>query len=255
MKQVVFIADDLGLCEAANLAIVRAHESGVLTGASLMTGQPGTAHALELVRRVPDLRIGWHLHLCDSRPLTCPRWPWGHSPWRAGLLLAATPANRRFLAAELAAQWHAFAATGLPCAFVNGHHHLHVHPYVLRLLRDLLPSDFDGWVRGFGVRLFGPPVPPGVRLARLAAPLARRGLDRFGFRLARTLWGLDRPFSMRAAEVRAAIGQVDDGLHEFLFHPRRCEGDADLDALIELRSHANRSAVSAGVPAAPAVIP
>ena len=81
----VFIADDFGLDEATNLAILRAHCAGALHGASLMLGQPGTDHAVALAREHPTLLIGWHLHLCDSRPATRSAWPWGASPGRAGL--------------------------------------------------------------------------------------------------------------------------------------------------------------------------
>ena len=69
-KKIDFIADDLGWDELANLAIERSHREGVLTGASLMLGQPGSVHALEIIRRNPALQIGWHFHACDSQPFT-----------------------------------------------------------------------------------------------------------------------------------------------------------------------------------------
>jgi predicted glycoside hydrolase/deacetylase ChbG (UPF0249 family) len=233
MQQVAFIADDFGATEAVNHAIVRAHCDGVLTGTSLMLGQAATAHAVALARETPTLQIGWHVQLCDARPLTRAAWPWPDSPLRAGLALGRA-AHRDFLAAELAAQWEAFRATGLRCAFVNGHHHLHVHPAVLRELRRLLPADYAGWVRGFGVRLFGRPTPVSAQLAALVAPLARRGLARSGFRLSDSLWGLDRLHAMQAAEIRAALTKLPPGFHEFIFHPRS-EEDADCSALVELR--------------------
>lgn len=233
MMQAVFIADDFGLSCAVNRAIVRAHTHGVLTGASLMTGAPATAEAVALARSHSTLAVGWHVQLCDSCPLTRGSWPWPNTPFRAGLALSLGR-HREFLAAELAAQWEVFRSSGLRCAFVNGHHHLHVHPAVLRELRRLLPGDFSGWVRGFDVRLFGRPTPISAQLAVLVAPLARRALARSGFRLSRTLWGLDRLHAMQAAEVRAVLNKLPPGLHEFVFHPRS-EGDTDCRALEELR--------------------
>lgn len=237
MPQAVFIADDFGLSESVNLAIVRAHTHGALTGASLMPGGSAFTHAVTLARAHPTLAVGWHVQLCDSRLLTRASWPWPDTPLRAGLALG-WGRHRDFLVAELAAQWQAFAATGLTCAFVNGHHHLHVHPAVLRELRRLLPAEFAGWVRGFGVRLFGRPTPGSAQLAALVAPLARRGLARSGFQLTETLWGLDRLHAMQAKEIRAALARLPDGRHEFVFHPRRLEGDLDLTALLELRPSA-----------------
>jgi hypothetical protein len=241
MRQLAFIADDFGLSEDINLAIVRAHAQGALSGASLMPGQPATAHAVALARQHPTLEIGWHLHLCDSVPVTCAAWPWSDSPWRAGLRLGATMARRQRLAEELAAQWRLFQATGLRCAFVNSHHHLHVHPVVLRELRRLWPAGFGGWVRGFRLRWFGSGSCLRTRGLWLAAPLARRALRQSGFRLSDTLWGLDRTFTMQAREVRAAMAGLTEGLHEFIFHPRAPQGDADLAALLELRAQPTES--------------
>ena len=52
-----FTADDLGLDEQTNLAIEQDHQRGVLTAASLMLGQPGTAHAVEIARRIPHCKL------------------------------------------------------------------------------------------------------------------------------------------------------------------------------------------------------
>lgn len=133
-KQLAFVADDFGLNAGINGAVLRAHREGALTGASLMMGQPGTAEAVEMARSLPTLDIGWHLHLCDSKPLTMPSWPWDRSPVRAGVQMVLLPSCRRRVRREIAHQWQAFLRTGLPCRFVNAHHHLHLHPWVAREL-------------------------------------------------------------------------------------------------------------------------
>ena len=236
MCNTVFIADDFGLNEATNLAIVRAHREGALHGASLMLGQPGTAQAVTLAREHPALRIGWHLHLCDSLPVTQAAWPWGASSARAGLAIGLLPGARRLMRAEVREQWRRFAATGLACEFVNAHHHLHVHPAVLREIKSVLPADFSGWLRGFNVRCFDDRPNATGRFARLLGPLVRRWLRRGRrLRMSDTLWGLDRLFQMRSGEVRSAMRTLPSGCHEFVFHPRGTVPDADLEALFQLR--------------------
>src|SRR2546425_3713684 len=116
--EIVFIADDFGLDADANRAIVRAHREGVLQGAALMMGQPGTDDAIALARENPALAVGWHLHLCHSQPVTCAAWPWGDSPTRAGWTIGLSSRARALMRQEVAAQWEMFRATGLPCAFV-----------------------------------------------------------------------------------------------------------------------------------------
>jgi predicted glycoside hydrolase/deacetylase ChbG (UPF0249 family) len=209
-REVFFVADDFGLDAQANAAIIAAHLAGALHGASLMMGQAATDEAVALARAHPTLQVGWHLHLCDSRPVSCPAWPWGDSYTRAGWAIGLWPRARALMRREVSAQWEQFEATGLRCAFVNSHHHLHAHPMVYAALLEVLPAGFDGWIRrgGWGRRC--------------------------RFRVSDTLWGVHRTYRMQASEVRAAMAGLPAGLHEFLFHPRRTEDDRDFAALMEL---------------------
>jgi hypothetical protein len=231
-REILFIADDLGLSEEVDEAILHAHRHGVLQGAALMMGQPGTDHAVRRAREHPTLQIGWHLHLTDSRPCTRPAWPWGSSPAAAGLAIGLWPPARRLAAREIHHQWRSFRSTGLPCRFVNAHHHLHFHPFVRKALLEVLPDDFTGWMRWGRVRFFPPGrLPLGYRWleTRIVAP----GRRRIPFALSDTLWGVDRTFAMEAREVARVLVELGDGRHEFLFHPRRV-GDADSRCLVEL---------------------
>ena len=233
-KILEFTADDLGLDEQTNQAIEQAYRQGVLTAASFMLGQPGSAHALEIIRRNPHLKIGWHFHACDSQPLTCRRWPWGNSPARAGVTLAISPAARALIRRELQTQWNGFVATGIPCRFINGHHHLHIHPFIAREMYQVVAPTFNGWVRGFKVNFFAAD-PRG----NLAYRLVRHGAENWlkawpSDRRTDSLWGLDRTFRMKASEVAQVLPNLPDGHHEFLFHPRH-DNDRDQRALLELK--------------------
>jgi predicted glycoside hydrolase/deacetylase ChbG (UPF0249 family) len=233
-KTIVFTADDLGLDESANLAIERAHRHGALTAASLMMGQPGSVHALDIIRRNPELQIGWHFHACDSQPLTCRRWPWGNSPALAGMALAVSPAARALIRRELLTQWNQFTATGVACRFINGHHHLHIHPFIAREMRQVVSASFIGWVRGFEVNFFAA-APRGSMAHRLLRRCSANWLKAWpADQRTDSLWGLDRTFCMNASEVVQVLPTLPDGHHEFLFHPRR-DNDADQRALLELK--------------------
>ena len=233
-KRIVFIADDFGMSPEINAAIVRAHVQGALHGACLMMGQAGTEEAVELARRHPSLQIGWHLHLNDSRPMTVDRWPWDASPARAGLAMAVSPAARNLASREIEAQWRALRDTGLECRFVNTHHHLHWHPFVRRRIVDSISIDpaFDGWMRWGRPCFFGSGSFGYALVERLLQAPSRRHL---GVRMSDTLWGLGRTFAMDADEVEAVLTTLGPGLHEFMFHPRPGEADADTACLIELR--------------------
>jgi hypothetical protein len=42
---------------------------------------------------------------------------------------------------------------------------------------------------------------------------------------------------MKAREILGVLPSLGEGIHEFMFHPRRLEGDPDTQALLELRNH------------------
>jgi hypothetical protein len=233
-KEVLFIADDFGMSNEINDAILYSHVSGELSGAALMMAQPGTESAVELARTHPTLQVGWHLHLNDSIPAAIEKWPWGASPTAAGFIIGLSSRARNLMRCEVKRQWDLFQATGLPCRFINSHHHLHAHPFVYQALLETVGPDFKGWIR-----LGKPGAFDRTALSLLWSSLGFVYLERRR-RLSRwpssdTLWGLDRVFRMNAREVAAAIATLPDGFHEFLFHPRS-RSCPDTLCLLELRA-------------------
>src|SRR5947209_7531110 len=108
-----------------------------------MVAAPATADAVRRARALPRLRVGLHLvtiegpavlarsaipHLIDARG-------WFPSDqFRLGCRYFFSAAARRQLAAEIRAQYEAFAATGLELDHLDAHKHMHLHPVVGRLL-------------------------------------------------------------------------------------------------------------------------
>ena len=144
---VVIAADDFGLSAEVNDAVERAHCHGVLSAASLMVAEPFAVEAVALAKRLPSLRVGLHLSLVEGRPQLAPdRVPDLIDPQtgrlrtdmaRLGLDLALHLHVRKQMAAEIAAQFAAFAATGLKLDHVNAHKHFHVHPIVAHLVLSI----------------------------------------------------------------------------------------------------------------------
>src|SRR3954454_4120374 len=123
MKQLIVTADDFGREAAVNEAVEEAHRNGILSTASLMVAGPAAADAVARARRLPGLRVGLHLVLIEAWPMLPPEqvpdlvgatsrcridMP------RLGLEIALRRGVRRRLQAEIAAQFAAYAAPGLP---------------------------------------------------------------------------------------------------------------------------------------------
>ena len=149
LNHLIITADDFGLSEHVNAAVEEAHRRGVLSAASLMVGAPAAADAVERARRLPNLRVGLHVVLVDGDPVS----ERAHIPAlvdrsgrlrndlpRYGAALAMSPAARRQAAKEIAAQFEAFRATGLPLDHVNAHRHFHLHPVVAASIMTHRPA-------------------------------------------------------------------------------------------------------------------
>ncbi len=143
MKRFIVSADDFGLSESVNEAVERAHRDGILASASLMVAGPAAADAVRRARALPRLRVGLHLVVIEGPAVLPPalvpallnthgQFPSGQL--RLGMRYFVSARVRRQLAAEIRAQFSAFAATGLPLDHANAHKHMHLHPTVGRLL-------------------------------------------------------------------------------------------------------------------------
>lgn len=232
-REIFFTADDFGLDSETNAAIIYAHQKGILHGTALMMGQPGTEEAVKLARENPMLEIGFHLHLNDSQPLTIEKWPWKQSPAKAGFTVAFSLNARELVRHEIEQQWKAFQSTGLTCAFVNTHHHLHTHPFIYSSLLRTISPKFKGWMRLGDVKKFGPTSQMTSSIINFIFKAYRNHCP---FRTSDTLWGIDRTFRMNSQEIAEVISKLPGGFHEFIFHPRKIRDDLDTACLLALRS-------------------
>jgi hopanoid biosynthesis associated protein HpnK len=138
-RQLIVNADDFGISEAVNEAIIRAHRHGVLTSASLMVTGEAAAQAVRLAKENPGLAVGIHLVAVMGRSvlpqseiptLVDAAQNFSNNPTAAGLKYFFSPQSRREIRREIAAQFAKFHETGLRLSHVDGHLHLHVHPVI-----------------------------------------------------------------------------------------------------------------------------
>jgi chitin disaccharide deacetylase len=117
-KRLIITADDFGLTEGVNKAIIRAHREGVVTSASLMINGGAVDSAVAFARQNPSLDIGLHLNLTNE-------------PFAFALRPGAGIEKKIRQQIEMALK------TGLTISHVDGHKHVHVIPAVSKLLRQV----------------------------------------------------------------------------------------------------------------------
>ena len=247
-KFLIVTADDFGLHEGVNEAVHQAAHAGTLTAASLMVSAPAAADAVRRARALPRLRVGLHLTLADGRAElpheaipdlvdTAGRFGNGEAPRglaHEGLRWFARPAVRSQLAAEIRAQFRAFARTGLLLDHVNAHKHLHLHPTVLALILEIgrefgmravrLPAE----PRWFARRAGNGAVSSALGAAGLAPWLAlmRRRLDAAGLEHNDQVFGIASSGAMDEMALLAILERLPPGATEIYLHPATCSGEA-----------------------------
>jgi predicted glycoside hydrolase/deacetylase ChbG (UPF0249 family) len=219
-RRAIFSADDFGLSVAVNEGIERAHRDGILSTASLMVAGDAAADAVRRARAMPNLRVGLHLVTVEG-PAVLPsgeiatllneEGEFPSDQLRLGLRYAFSRTARLQLAREVAAQYRAYAATGLPLDHANAHKHMHLHPTVGRLLfqaRALL-----GWTQ-----------------------MLRHQARRAGLLTNDHAFGIAWSGGMTEERLLRLIPALPRGLSEIYFHPA-ARRDPLLDRLMPSYAH------------------
>jgi hopanoid biosynthesis associated protein HpnK len=246
-RSVVFSADDFGLSLAVNEAIERAFREGVLRRTSLMVAAPAAEDAVARARRNPGLRVGLHLVLVDGDAMVRPSalldasGRFGKDQVRRGFHYFFRRTMRRHLAAEITAQFEAFAATGLVLSHADAHKHMHLHPTVAAMLIKI--------GRRYGLSALRVPAEPRATLVACGiqpgagawllyqwARVLRAQARRAGLTTEDHVFGLAWSGHMTRERVRRLVMNLPTGSSEIYFHPAT-RRDAALTALMPDYDH------------------
>jgi hopanoid biosynthesis associated protein HpnK len=232
VKKLIVTADDFGAAREVNDAVEAAHKNGVLTAASLMVSAPAAADAVARAKATPSLRVGLHLVLVEGRPVLPParvsRLVDSDGYFRNDMALSGaemffSPIARKQLAAEIEAQFEAFAATGLPLDHVNAHKHFHLHPAIAALVVDV--------GKRFGLKSARVPYEPASVLNRAEkgsahasittpfAALLRRKFRKAGLQVPDAVFGLAWTGALTRERLSRLIDHLPSGLSEIYCHP------------------------------------
>jgi hopanoid biosynthesis associated protein HpnK len=199
-----------------------------------MVGGAAAADAVERARRLPNLRVGLHVVLTDGAPVS----PRGKVPGLVdaegnfrndlplyGAQITFDPSVKRQIEREIAAQFQAYRATGLPLDHVDGHRHFQLHPVIARAVIVI--------GRRYGMKALRVPlepwqtiaeIDPGTqrRLGRIVAPWAgwlHRRVRAAGLVTADAVFGLAWSGAMTKERVAALLCRLPPGVVEIYLHP------------------------------------
>ncbi len=196
--------------------------------------------AVARARRMPKLRTGLHLVLVEGAPALPPEQlpdlvdgsgRFRTDMARLGFDIFTKPAARAQLAAEVDAQFAAYAATGLPLDHVNAHKHFHLHPTSAGTIIAV--------GRRYGMKAMRVPVEPRNVISRIErtpaglswltgpyAALLGRAARRAGLKTPDAVFGLAWSGALTAARVAGVLQRLPEGLSEIYAHPGTAGGFA-----------------------------
>jgi hopanoid biosynthesis associated protein HpnK len=216
-----------------NDAVEQAHVHGVLTQASLMVAAPAAPDAVARARCLPSLNVGLHLVVIDGDSLlghaklphiTTPDGKFRRHQLALGIQYFFSPAARRELAAEIAAQFAAYAATGLNLHHADAHKHMQLHPTVARLMiaagkrhcltRIRVPAEPPAILKACGARTTF-----ADQALYLWTRLLRHQTRRAGLASTDHVFGLKWSGHMTRERVTKLLRHLPPGSSEIYFHP------------------------------------
>lgn len=221
MKRLIINADDFGLTDGVNRAIITGHEAGVITSTTLLAGAAAAAGAAALAAAHPRLGVGLHLNLTAGQPVagaaSVPSLVdrMGDFPGIPGMLwrLSAGRAKSGELEAEIAAQINRCREMGVDPTHIDSHHHLHAHPRLRRLMARVCRAQGIDKARGYHMALRSPKSLCIRMASALPAGEGLRAPDRFAG--IEAMGGAD----MAAFLERELAAAGPDGALEFMCHP------------------------------------
>jgi hopanoid biosynthesis associated protein HpnK len=142
MIRLIINADDFGLTERINDAIVEGHRKGIVTSTTLMANGPAFDNAAERAKTERKLGIGIHLNLSEGTPLTDPSQlsclinetgVFYLSPVQMLRKLMLPGMSLGKVEMELRAQIEKVLNAGIEVTHLDGHKHFHFLPQFLHI--------------------------------------------------------------------------------------------------------------------------
>lgn len=243
MKKVIVNADDFGLTEGVNRAIIEGHRNGIITSTTLMANGTAFDSAVAASLAAPNLGVGVHLNLTQGRPVRpasrvpslvnsegcfCP------SPGIVAWRILTRKITAKDVENEFRSQIEKIASAGIRITHLDSHKHVHLLPPILRVVLKLAREYGIGCVRcplepassAMGPFQSGrkgrPRMAKQYLLGRVLSALAARQVPkaaRAGVCQPDHFYGLSQTGFLDAAILEQILRLLPDGTSEIMCHP------------------------------------
>jgi hopanoid biosynthesis associated protein HpnK len=249
MKRLIVNADDFGLTEGVNRAIIESHVSGIVTSTSILANGTAFEPAVAAAKGHPNLSVGVHLNLTEGWPVSVPsKVPSllnSEEVFVSGALKQAERilrgrASLKEIEEELRSQIQKVKAAGIRITHLDGHQHLHLLPRVLDIVIKLAhefeisaircsresyvgvlhlmcrnksssPAVLQQFLTGRALAVLSSGMKQGLRYAGLSCPNHFFGFTQTGF--------------LDATAIKEILHRLPQGTSELMCHPGYFDAD------------------------------
>lgn len=146
--RIIFNADDFGLTKSVSDAVIGAYRDGVLTSATLLSGEEYAPYAAGLAAANPGLSVGIHFQLVAGKPVTPDisrvrtlvdengMFPVDFMDFFKRLHTGSIDKNQ--IKIELMSQVKKALALGVKPTHADSHQHVHMHPGVMAVVAQVM---------------------------------------------------------------------------------------------------------------------
>lgn len=229
MTRLIVNADDFGITEGTNRAILDAHRAGIVTSTSLLANGYAFDHAVELARQYPSLGVGVHLTLTEGPPVATKipallasdgNLPLSNQPFVRALIAGRLP--RDAIRREFEAQVGRVVAAGLKPTHLDGHKYIHLLPGITPIAVDVA-RQFAVSAMRIPRRIVDSPSRvsrlPGMLILVAMGALAYRVARQAGLRTSDRLVGFVDTGHLSRETIRRLLARPRPGVTELLCHP------------------------------------
>jgi chitin disaccharide deacetylase len=244
MKRLIINADDCGADKARNAGIFEAIKKGVVTSVSILPNGPAFNDAIRRITSLNNENVSWgvHINLSEGEPLSSGlhilTGPDGCFPGKFPAIRLFTgigsTALEREIAIEIEAQIRMMLDAGILIHHLDGHHHIHAFPAVIKAAINAAIKYKIPWIRipeetkpSYSSLDISEEIAAEAGLFSKYASEARTRIETAGIRTTNHFRGLYLKGRLSPLIMEELLITLPDGLTEFMTHP----GHADTGSL------------------------
>jgi len=226
-KKIIINADDLGLTEGINRAIIYGFRQGIITRASIMPCAAAFNHAVSMVKHNKGLSTGIHLTLVGEKPVSAldiistlinPSGVFykNHQIFMQKYFFGQIRLSEIYT--ELEAQIKKVISTGIEITHIDSHQHLHMLPGLFKITIDLAKRFKIKNVRIIKQNFFDIRSLKGLVL-QSASSLYKKKLSGVNLGFTDNFWGLGKSGLINEADILNLFDKIKIGVTEIMCHP------------------------------------